>query len=323
MAVAGGSTVQAPSLDQGTAPPPTPAAPPPVEQTKYQKWLDAYNVAQATGRTGLMKYLQHGIDRQQANTPGLTGTGLDTSSSTFDINRFQNVRGLLNRGIQARNPGSDPNRIRAGQLGGQAQDILKQNQVREGQEYFDQNVQPTLQSNQQQLQDLISKPALGAEFIAQTRSNIGATVKGAEEARLRRVAASLGMRGLDPSSPAGAAIAAQTAQESDAELARQLTKLGIDTETINRTSLQNALSMSTQNVMQGIQAKNLALNGDRAALFDITNNLNALMDGIRQQRELIQQPNAMAREAGSRDWLGTGLQLGSQVAGSLAMGGMI
>jgi hypothetical protein len=210
---------------------------------------------------------------------------------------------------------------------------LADNEVAEGQRLLDETYNPMFDKVQAGMDQLLNKPLFDETLLHQARSNIAQTIKGAEDDRLRRASAALGLRGLNPSSPAGAAIAARTALEADTNLANSLRDFAMQTNMAEQNSQMAELGLASNLVTTRMAATSALRGGNLDRLLSVSSDLDALLEGLRQQREAQALANAQARDAGGNQWAGlagtviggaagaffgpAGMMMGSQLGGAI------
>lgn len=265
---------------------------------------------------------KQGIDTSTLSTEALTPEGLPD---------YEAVRGRAQvlRRLSGRNNYGDASKVNAKVANYEAQQERDRNY-----KDYTQNTEPVLNNIQKQIDDILSKPAISAQEIADMRSGIVDNVKQSESSRLRRVSAVLGLRGLDPSSPMGAALATKSATDADNELTDSLRKFGLDTTEFNKTSRERELGLAQNLAMSRITARSSALSGDTDRLFAVQNNLSNLVAALDQQRHLEELYAEMNKKPDSSPWMGVagsvlggaagfflggpvGASLGSQIGGSI------
>lgn len=224
------------------------------------------------------------LDKRGISTEGVEFTDF---AEDFDVNRagglFQDIR---------RKPGArrsaflkDVNRT------------AQQKKTDESQQFYDEEVDPELQGLQDTLSEVMGSAAITGQEIQALKSRATSQIRAAEGQRLRRVGASLGMRGLDPSSPAGALLAAQAADQADSAITDTLSQFDLQVKEMNRSALERQIGLANNLVQSRIAAKNAALNGDFQALLSINNEISGLMEAVRQQHELTQLQEDLRRTA--------------------------
>lgn len=192
---------------------------------------------------------------------------------------------------------------------------------------YEQNTKPQLDKIQGQMNEMLDTPALSANYISEARSSIAQTIKGAEENRLRRVSAALGLRGLDPRSPAGSIMAARAALEADSELANSLRDFGMKAEEIEQSSKGAELAMASQLATTRMAANMSSVQGNANALMALNGNITSILEAIRVQKDQDALQRDLLRDQRKQDnkamyiKAGTSL-LGSGMQGIGAAGGM-
>ena len=169
---------------------------------------------------------------------------------------------------------------------------------------YQKNVDPVLSDISSQLQDLLSHPAIGGEEYNRLRSNITTNAGLAETSRLRRVAAVLGQRGLDVSSPTGAILAARAERETDQTLNDSLREFDLNTDEFNRTDRQRNLGLASQAIATRVGARSAALSGDSAKMFQVQENVGSLVAAIAQQQQLKDLYDKMYSQDNKGGWQG-------------------
>lgn len=163
-------------------------------------------------------------------------------------------------------------------------------------DFANKEIFPSLDKAQGIITDLADQPLFGAKYIGDAQARITAQIKGNAEEKLRYVGAALGLRGLSPDTPAGAAVAARTAQEANADMASQWTQFGLDTTQANRAS-----ATSIAQLLSGVATQRLATQAgleshDLARLTEVGSNLGSIFEAIRTQRENDQLQRDLMRQ---------------------------
>ena len=134
--------------------------------------------------------------------------------------------------------------------------------------------------------ELIDKAVINAENEANRIGTFIGNVRTTAENNLRVTAAALGLQGLDPRSPAGAALASATAQRAENDLARGLAELGFQIDTTN-----------AQGRREGVMFLQNALNLDSKFIADSTNELSGILEAVRTRNELAELYADINRDA--------------------------
>lgn len=226
-----------------------------------------------------------GVFDEAGNPQGADYNPTDFSNGTFALSSANALRGEFQR--EGRKP-------RPSSFGYRNEQVLAERTQQQSQQFYDTKIAPIFESLSGQINDLLSQDTLSASELADMRGNIATTVKTAEESRLRRVAQVLGTRGLDPGSPAGAALANRVANESDQLIVEQLRNLGLDAEKINQADRLMEIQLAEQTALAQINARAAALSGDQDRLFAINEQIGSLMEAIRQQREAVELQKRLA-----------------------------
>jgi len=198
--------------------------------------------------------------------------------------------------------------------------LLGENATAQNQANWKNEYEPNLDKALGMANDLADTRTISATQEANARANISSTIRGSLENNLRTTAATFGMRNLSPSSPAGAAVAARMSLEADAELARTLDAHGLQVSDINRKDQQASMELLTQLTAKKMAMEN-AIN-DPSLIIQLNNDVGALLQAIRTQRESEQFQRDLMREQSKPDYLSMGLNLAGQTAGAVATGGL-
>lgn len=286
----------------------------PTQSPNIGRWQSAYNLASRLGYAHRANQIQQKFKRKGWSFDPAQGT--DFNAQNFDVNAAQGFRGMLSRG--------KPNGpIRPGAFTTKINTALQQNTAKAGQDYFAKNYEPAVNAAQGVVQSFAEKPAWSATDVANRQAQIASSIKGALESRMRTQTSALGMRGLSPSSPAGAAVLARMQQSADADLADSFSAFGLNVDAMNQ-SHQLAAAQALQGIATSRQAAFAAIN-DPSKLQEINDQLGGLFEALRVQHDAEEAAKASARDAGQRDWLGMGLNLAGQAvqtaAGAGAFGG--
>lgn len=311
------------SSDLAAPPDPTTSPETDAASIRGQKIQDAIAYIKASGRnTRLLPWLERQANRIGRRTDQ-TFTGLDFNDPTFDQTRAQNVRGVLNR-AKART-GGGANIIRPGAFGKGIDTLRNQADVTQSTNDWATYGEPAFDEASNQIDQLINTPLFSASFIQNARSNIARIIKGDEERRLKMVSAGLGISGMDPSTPAGAFMAHKAAISADAELANSLRDFGMTTEQAQRTSMERELGLKADLVAKRFATKQGFLSADKERMYQLSDQVSSILEALRQTQEMEALQAEIARNAASRDWVGTGLQAmnaaGTMAAGMGAFGG--
>jgi len=299
------------------------AAPPmSADQVKYQRLIDAAAVASSRGMSGVASALNRRVNRFGTHHPDFDTSGttaLDLSSPDFSLTRGQATRGPINRVLANKGRGADS--VRPSSFNTWLAEKQKEGQVTQGQDFYNTQIDPALKGGEETVSGMASTPLFGASYIQNARSSIASTIMSGAAQAQRRAGAILGLRGLDPSSPSGAALALRTALQADADLSEQFTQFGMDTETANRTAATQTAALGSQLATARLAARTAAYSGDRDALYSIQNNINSILEAIRVQKEQKAFENAQARKAGERDWVALAADVASSGMTAAATGG--
>lgn len=267
-----------------------------ARMTRATNLLNAANLAARLGRAGVEKFartrLQRYLNRTGIDESSLQGE--DFGSGNFDLGAANATRSVFRNAAlkQGRTPG------RPGAFGAQVNTLLGQNVETENRAAWDE-AQPTFDRIGQQLDTMASTPTFSNEYVANAQSRIASQIQGAKGERLRSVGATLGMRGVDPSTPGGAAIAARAALDADAELASALGDFGMKIEDIERSSQGRELAMQAD-----FTARRLALEAgmkNPAFLVNLNSELSTLMEALRVQSEAEALMADLERDQRGRD----------------------
>lgn len=288
-----------------TADPTATAGPSERDTGRATTLLNAYNLARQMGRTGVADYARQRLDRVLGRT-GLEESALsgeDFSKAGYDPNLAFATRSIFNQSRKAQGGRA----MRPGAFTSQLDMLRASNTQRENTAQWESQGRPAFDQMQQELSDRLSSPTFSNDYIANARSQMAQQIKGATSDRLRGVSAVLGLRGMDPSSPAGAAIASRAALDADAALASSLADFGMKVEDIERQTTGREIALQSDLI-----ARRMALEAgvkDPSFLIQLNSNLGGLMEALRAQKEAEELQRDLAREASSRDWLGTGMDL--------------
>lgn len=258
------------------------------------------------------------LEKAGLDIGSLSGTDFSGNFSLLDANRAAiGLRGLrrdvglpASRGEEARlREGANVN------WAGRRQEI--------GEQRYEEEVRPRELMIQQRLDEMLQNPTFSAEETARMRSDITANNRQLASSRLQRVSAGLGVRGMDPSSPAGAALAMHVAEQSDSELSTQLRKLGFDISQIEDATATNELGIS-QNLLNAMQVtRDAALSGDLDRLSGAQSSLTDLVTAIDEanRREALMRELLSEQDSGGNGGMGAligtigGAALGSIIPG--------
>jgi hypothetical protein len=262
--------------------------------------------AQQAGKK--QKKLGAKLDKRGIGTEGIE---TQTEFSASDASKF---RGEIET--------KDGRKPRKSTLMTKAEQATQEGRVEESQKFYDEEVNPGFEQAQQMMDEILASPAFSPKFLADSRSNIMKQVKEAEESRLGRVSASLGLRGIAPGSPVAAALAQQTAEEMDQFAIDQLRQQGMQAEQIEQSSQLMEIQSQQQLAGSRIAARNAAIQGDRDRLSAINMELAGQFEALQQQRELMQMLSKMEREGGKTDYLSMGLGAAGGAVGAIFGGPM-
>lgn len=268
------------------------------DQIRYRNTLSAMNLASELGRAGLLERLtrqsQRQSDRLGESASGLSG--IDFGSSDFNVAEAQGLRGIVSRNTGARGGEQRP-MMRAGTFNKRIDQLLAGNIADENRKLTEEKAVPVWDRALDTVNEMAGKPAFGADYISRARAGIASKIKEAESARLRRVSAALGLRGLDPSSPAGAQVAANTALEADRQLAESLTGFDMDVEQFNRSDRERMALLASDLATKRVQADLALKSGDQDRIFGLSDDISSIIEAIRQQQEMREYMDAQARDA--------------------------
>lgn len=255
------------------------------------------------------------IERRGLSTEGIDVR--DFSTGRFNASEAQDALTALTQ--QARRPLGDPdrmNRIRVTNENKLAT-LMAERNAEENERWVNENIDPTFDLAQRRMEELAGTNAISATQEAALRTRIAERVKLGEEGQLRRAASVLGLRGLDPSSPAGAALAARAAERADAQLSDALRELGIDVTQLNREQARFDAAAATQ-IATGRLAAHTSIMGDQRALVDMQKEVAALIDTMYARDRAF---NMMEQSLDSDDGGGYGGIIGT--VGGAALGSII
>ncbi len=279
----------------------------PRVQEEFNRYQSAINYFQRIGKPVPQWYVNR---RDALAAQGGKGPGEDYNSESFDPNLTTHLRGLER---QRKGHTQGPAQWQAG-----IQNTLAQNQLRNDQQFFDTQVNPGLQSAQGVAQGLVDTPTFDSNRIADMRSQLAAGIKGSEQNRLSTIASIFGVSGgIGQGSPAATALAESVARGADAEVATKLGQLDQDTTVTNRENASSAAQLLSGLSIARQQARQAATSGDRARLYQISDNLAATMEALRASRELRAQQQSAASDAQDAQTKANYIKLGTTAVGSL------
>lgn len=177
-------------------------------------------------------------------------------------------------------------------------------------------IDPLTGSVSAKLQEMLANPAFDPEELANMRSDLVAQARSAEANRLKRVGATLGLRGLDPGTVAGASLVNRVAEDTDRMITDTLRQFGFDVANIERESEVAELGLSTQLATQMAQLETALTQGNYEQVFQISNDIGAIHEALeaRKDAERIQ------KGANRMDYYGGMIKAGLGAAGSVAGG---
>jgi hypothetical protein len=295
-----------------------------LDDEKLQSLLTKYDTAggyfDERGKLGMSRFAG---GREQKVRDMLAARGMDpdafNSMEDFGSSTFSEAGAGMAQDVAGQfQMGRGKPRPRPGVFGKQTDKLRAENRLGETTDYYNQNVEPQFEQISAQLQQLQQQDALSQEYVTAARSGIAQTVKGAEEDRLKRVGAVLGLRGLDASSPAAAALGVRAALDADTELANSLRDFGMQVETINQQSRERELGLAQDLVTRRMAAFTAATAGDYDRLYSLSNDISSLMEAIRGQKELEELQADLAREAAGESRMGQYIDYGVKGLGLLA-----
>lgn len=209
----------------------------------------------------------------------------DFSSGTFNASDTTDALRALRQGGRSKAGGKDQKRNLDNQRVRDEFDVAQLMQERYAQDnenWVNQNIDPTFQQAQDAFAKLQGTNAISGTQEAALRTKIGEQIKLQEEGQLRRASSILGNRGLDPSSPAGAALAVRAAERADAQLNDAFRELGINVSQVNRQDIAFNAAAATQ-IATSRLAAHTSIMGDRAALVNMQTDVAALIDAMHQR----------------------------------------
>jgi len=266
------------------------------DSDRLQRYVTAQALAERLGMSGAARRIGQRVDRI-AGRSGLdpaTFTPPDFSTSTFDQNAAQSARAVIGRDARSRGRTMP----RPGAFGTKVDQLREQNAIAERTAEWETEGEPAFDRMRTELDRMINTPTFGADYLAKARSQIAAGIKGNSEDRLRTVAATLGLRGMDPSSPAGSAIAGRMALDADAELASSLADFGLKVADMEEKNLGREIGLQSD-----VVARKIALEAgvkDPSVLYNLNSQLSGLMEALRAQKELEDLQADLAREEQNR-----------------------
>lgn len=196
--------------------------------------------------------------------------------------------------------------------------LMQERDAADNENWINQNIDPTFDRAQQTLDSQMGTDAISAQMESAMRTRIGESVRLNEEGSLRRASSILGLRGLDPSSPAGAALAARAAERADAQLNDAFRELGLSVLTTNRQSRTQDAMAATQIATSRLAAHS-SISNDRAGLVRMQTDVAGLIDALQQRREAQNQADIEAeimRRAMEGDDGGAGGTIGTVLGGA-------
>lgn len=152
-------------------------------------------------------------------------------------------------------------------------------------------IDPLTGSVTTKLQELLDNPAIGPEELVAQRGEIVSMARAQEAERLKRIGASLGLRGLDPGSIAGAALVNQVAEETDRRISEGLRQFNFDVNALERQSEVSELGLATGLSTQLAQLETALTQGNLEQVFGISNDIAGIMEAINQQSEALKAQN--------------------------------
>ncbi len=241
-----------------------------------QDLIDAITIGEKTGiASGKVERLKKALARRGITWEGANPEDIKTS---FDINNpsdadFYRVQGLLHNK-------ANRSSVQLEKWDAYKADLLDKKMH----EYFDTTVQPTFDKVQASLQDMLDRKTFSDEEVGQVKSELTSQVREQETNRLRRISATLGLRGIDPGSVAGAALVNQQAEETDAALTEALRRFGLDIIGQERSSQAQELGFATNlsgamfGAKQSLEEKNWerlhGINSEIGSILEAANTLD-------------------------------------------------
>ena len=284
------------------------------EQLRYQKVLTAEEIARLRNRPGALAYITR-LKERLGERLGGAASGIEGLDIT-DPSNAAAARGTLGIFRRAREVRAGPEAgagLRPGKFSKGVDEAIAAAQLKKDTEYWEGTAEPQYGESERRIRDLLEKPTFSAEWLSAARSGIARTIKGSEEDRLRMASAALGLRGLDPSSPAGAALAARAALDADSELADSLRELGVNTRLIEQSSTEREAGLLSDLVTRRLGMRTAFLAKDRDRMFDLSNDIASIMEAVRAQKELEDFQRDMLRE--EADYARRAAYLGMGTAG--------
>lgn len=235
-----------------------------------QDILDAIAIGDAGG-IGDTDYLKKILARRGLTYEGANPEDIDAS---FDMNDpsdsdYYNVSGILNKSAKGGRPS-----IALEKWNAYKADILQKKM----EDYYNTNVQPSFDKTRATLDELLSNPSFSAEELAATRSEMTSQVRAQESNRLRRTAAVLGLRGMDPGSVAGAALIQAQAEETDRALTEALRRYGLDVVGMERDAQARELGLNTDLTNSMFSSKSALEEGNYDRLAGINSNIGSILE---------------------------------------------
>lgn len=300
--------------------------------SQWEAFQEAGSLAGALNRSGTSRGSNRRFGRleKEIGQRGLSTEGIDVadfSEGVFDPTQTRQAQAAL-AAFNRRKWHATGNFDRAANRWGRKTDqdiatLLKERQTEEAKDYWGEEVDPDMAKAQEKISGLLETSAISATQEMELRSKIASQNRMASENRLRRASAALGLRGLDPSSPAGAALALRDAEDADAELVNTLRDLGLEVSEINRTDLQKNSGLLSTLATRRLAARDAALSGDYNALVQMQVDMGSLIDalGTRDEAAKLQEKALGVQEdAGDKAMYG---QLAGAVGGTAGMAGLL
>jgi len=212
----------------------------------------------------------------------LAPEGYDPASfdPTSDAALDPNNRRRLRRGLESKHTRTSQyinsfNEARA-ELAKKKMDTFKSN-----------TIDPLTKTITERLNEMLSNPTISPEELQDMKGEMVSQARAQEAQRLKRVGATLGIRGIDPGDIAGAALISRIGEETDAQITEGLRKFGLDIAQMENDANASELGMSTSLATQLSQLETALTSGNLEQVFSIGNNLASIYEAIAAQDKTL------------------------------------
>ena len=187
-------------------------------------------------------------------------------------------------------------------------------------EYKKNTLDPMLGSIDSKITDMMANPDFSPEELAANRSQLVSQAKTQETQRLRRVAATLGLSGMDPGSIAGAALVNSVAQETDQRITDAISQYTMQVKDMERSSNNAEIGIATDFSTRRTQLETALTQGNYEQLFGLSSDIGGILEALDARNAQLKAEKEAARLGFYGNLAGSGIQAIGSIGSSLAGG---